>query len=127
MSANVSTLERFGRLFEATCLIGCGAALGVSLTAVRVRGVVSRRYEAELSACREDLSSHDAFIRLVVADVEKSVERAGAVLRSGVGLSHACTPTDPPTALAGGQWWVFADGKWAPVSWAPVSWGEVAP
>ena len=122
MSANVSTLERFGRLFEVACLIGCGAALGATWASVRVRASVSRGYEAELSACREDLSSHDAFIRLVVADVEKSVERAATVLRAGTGLSRACTPTDPPTALAGGQWWVFADGKWA-----PVSWGEVAP
>ena len=122
MSTGVSTLDRFGRLIEVVCLIGCGAALGATWASVRVRASVSRGYEAELSACREDLSSHDAFIRLVVADVERSVERAGAVLRSGIGLSRACTPTDPPTALAGGQWWVFADGKWA-----PVSWGEVAP
>ena len=122
MSTGVSTLDRFGRLIEVVCLIGCGAALGATAAAVRVRATVSRTYEARLDACREDLSSHDAFIRLVVADVEKSVERAATVLRSGIGLSRACTPTDPPTALAGGQWWVFADGKWA-----PVSWGEVAP
>lgn len=112
-------LDRFARLFETLCLIGCGIALGAVGAMVRVRHSVAAEFQQRLDDCVADRDAHDRFIRLVVGDVENAVDRAGALLKSSRGYVQAAKPTDPPTAFAADRWWVFVDGRWEPMEVMP--------
>lgn len=117
----MKALERFGRVFEVLCLVGCGFFIGATITAVRVRASVTAGFTPQLDVCKADLAAHDKFMRLVVTDVEQSVSRAARVLESGGAYARAQTQLDPPIFHANEAWWVIVDGKCSRLDYAAVT------